>query len=163
MDDHFNSIYINKTHQTKTLRWPINLAVGKSLTCIAGSSLVCLFFSCSHSKSYSRGKADLRQKQKGGGVRGQGSLPSSLAPFPIIFFPRFSFHAAETLTLPRFHKRKKHTKKPPATQARKTFLMLFTTCPKYIISLMIHITDENGRPYHLQNQYLPLLHNWTVC
>ena len=28
---------------------------------------------------------------------------------------------------------------------------------------MIHITDENGRPYHLQNQYLPFLHNWTVC
>ena len=37
------------------------------------------------------------------------------------------------------------------------------TCPKYIILLMIHITDENGRPYHLQNQYLPLLHNRTVC
>ena len=28
--------------------------------------------------------------------------------------------------------------------------MLSTTCPKYIILLMIHITDENDRPYHLQ-------------
>ena len=71
----------------------------------------------------------------------------------------------ETLTLPTT-KEKKHTKKkkkPPATQATKTIFMLSTTCPKYIILLMIHITDENGRPYHLQNQYLPLLHTWTVC
>ena len=69
----------------------------------------------------------------------------------------------ETLTLPQPQKQKTHQKNPPAMQATKTFFMLSTTCPKYIILLMIHITDENGRPYHLQNQYLPLLHNWTFC
>ena len=88
-------------------------------------------------------------------------LPS---PTPLSFsFLGSAFVCLKLLLYPN-HKSKKHTKKkPPATQATKTFLMLSTTCSKYIILLMIHITDENGRPYHLQNQYLPLLHNWTVC
>ena len=163
MDDHYKSIFMYKTHSTKTLRQPINLAARKTLACIAGGFLVCFFFSCSQSKSYSCGTAELRQKQNRGGVRGQGSLPSPFPHSPIIFFPRFSFRMPETLTLPQQQKQKTHQKKLPATQATKTFFMLSTTCPKYIILLMIHITDENGRPYHLQNQYLPLLHNWTVC
>ena len=129
MDDHFNSIYINKTQSTKTLRWPINLAVGKSLTCIACSFLVCLFFSCSHRKSYSRGKADLRQKQKGRGVRGQGSLPSSLAPSPIAFFPHFSFRVAETLTLPRLHKQKKTHQKTTSYAGQKNISHVVNDMP----------------------------------
>ena len=60
MDDHFNSIYMYKTHSTKTLRWPINLAARKSLACIAGGFLECFFFNCSQSKSYSRVKAEPR-------------------------------------------------------------------------------------------------------
>ena len=44
----------------------------------------------------------------------------------------------------------------------------FSCCQRHALNILsyktvIHITDENGRPDHLQNQYLPLLHNWTVC
>lgn len=92
-------------------------------------------------------------------MRGQGSLPS---PLPHCFLSSVQLSRVWNSYFIK-HKRKTHTKKPPATQARKTFFMLSKTCPKYIILLMVHITDENGRPYHQQNQYLPLRHNWTVC
>lgn len=108
------------------------------------------------------GKLNWGRNRKGEGLGDKAHCLLPSPPPPLFFFPRFSFHVAKTLTL-RTAKEKKNQKNPPATQARKTFFMLSTTCSKYIILLMIHITDENGRPYHLQNQYLPLRHTWTVC
>lgn len=109
------------------------------------------------------GQLNQGRNRKGEGL---GDKAHCLLPSPTP--PSFSFLASAFVCLKLLlypnHKSKKHTKKnPPALQGTKTFFMLSTTCPRYIILLMIHITDENDRPYHLQNQYLPLLHTWTVC
>ena len=67
-----------------------------------------------------------------------GDKAHCLPPSPIVFFPRFSFRVPETLTLPQPQKQKTHQKKLPATQATKTFFMLSTTCPKYIIHYLVN-------------------------
>ena len=163
MNDHFNRIYMNKTHSTKTLRWPINLAARKSLACIVVGFLVCFFFSCSQSKSYSCGKAELRQTQKGEGMRDEAHclLPS---PPPSSFSFLSSAFAPLKLLLYQTQKKNTHQKHHQLHRLEKHF----SCCQRHALNILsyktvIHITDENGRPDHLQNQYLPLLHNWTVC
>ena len=108
------------------------------------------------------GQLNRGRNRKGEGL---GERLTAFPPPPSFSFLGLAFVCLKLLLYPN-HKSKKHTKK--SRQLRR-LQKHFSCCQRhapntlYIILLMIHITDENDRPYHLQNQYLPLLHNWTVC